>query len=297
MTNEATTRPRVVLYEGPGAESLEDGRRVDVLRSLLEGGYTVSRPSQDGSVAPADEAEHLVLGEFADGQTPTAAPGSATPLRFEDISGQEVDSILQTVQGSSTESEAEAPKQWTPWFPVIDYDRCTNCMQCLTFCLFDVYSVDDAQEITVQNESNCKTNCPACSRVCPEAAILFPKYKAGPINGEEVKEEDLERESMKVDISALLGGDIYASLRERNEKARLRFSTERDDSRALLERKRCLTKLKKTLDIPDEVLMTLPSAENIEERARRAKEKAAARQARSVSAQAQRPPSADDWGI
>ena len=22
-----------------------------------------------------------------------------------------------------------------PWFPVIDYDRCTNCMQCLSFCL------------------------------------------------------------------------------------------------------------------------------------------------------------------
>ena len=44
--------------------------------------------------------------------------------------------------------------------------------------------------IKVQNESNCKTDCPACSRVCPEAAIMFPKYQAGPINGDEVRNED-----------------------------------------------------------------------------------------------------------
>lgn len=33
-------------------------------------------------------------------------------------------------------SESPAPR-WKPWFPVIDYSRCTNCMQCLSFCLFD----------------------------------------------------------------------------------------------------------------------------------------------------------------
>ena len=57
-------------------------------------------------------------------------------------------------------------------------------MQCLSFCLFGVYGVDDQKRIQVQNQDNCKTNCPACSRVCPEAAIMFPKYKAGPINGD-----------------------------------------------------------------------------------------------------------------
>ena len=59
-------------------------------------------------------------------------------------------------------------------------------MQCLSFCLFGVYGVDDEKRIQVQNQDNCKTNCPACSRVCPEAAIMFPKYKAGPINGDVV---------------------------------------------------------------------------------------------------------------
>ena len=80
----------------------------------------------------------------------------------------------------------------------------------------------------------------------------------------------------------------------------MRFSTERDESKALLERKRCLNKLKKELDIPDEVLMTLPSAGDIEDRARRAKEKAERRKERSQSMQDDlkpKPTTEDDWGI
>jgi hypothetical protein len=136
--------------------------------------------------------------------------------------------------------------------------------------------------------------------VCPEVAILFPKYKKGPINGDVIRQEDLEREAMKVDISDLLGGDIYASLRTRSTDARKRFSTERDESKALLERKRCLKKLKADFDIPDEVLMSLPSAGDITERAARAKAKLEKRRARSqtVSDEKQRPAhTADDWGI
>ena len=153
-------------------------------------------------------------------------------------------------------------------------------------------------KIEVRNEEKCKTNCPACSRVCPEVAILFPKYKKGPINGDVVRAEDVSKETVKVDISALLGGDIYSSLRERFDGAKKRFSTERDESRALLERKRCLKELGKQLDIPDEVLMTLPSAGEIEERARRAKEKLDARMARSQTEKDKRgPPTEQEWGI
>jgi NAD-dependent dihydropyrimidine dehydrogenase PreA subunit len=136
-------------------------------------------------------------------------------------------------------------------------------MQCLSFCLFDVYGVSKEQKIQVQNQSNCKTECPACSRVCPEVAIMFPKYKHGPINGEEVKVDDVRREAMKVDISALLGGDIYSMLRDRSVKAKSRFSKERDDDRALKERQNCLIALKKDLDIPAEVLAALPSPDEI----------------------------------
>jgi ferredoxin len=154
-------------------------------------------------------------------------------------------------------------------------------MQCLSFCLFGVYGVDTAGKIQAQNHDNCKTNCPACSRVCPEAAIMFPKYKSGPINGDVVSAEDLQREKMKIDISALLGGDVYALLRERSEKAKSRFSKERDADKALQERQKCLVKLASAGDIPPEVLMSLPSPEEIARRADEAKAKAAVALSRS----------------
>ena len=167
-------------------------------------------------------------------------------------------------------------KPWKPWFPVIDYSRCTNCMQCLSFCLFDVYGVSEDKKIQVQNQSNCKTDCPACSRVCPEVAIMFPKYRHGPINGEEITADDVRREAMKVDISALLGGDIYSMLRDRSVKAKSRFSKERDDDRALKERQTCLIALKRDLDIPAEVLAALPSPDDIMAKAEAARLRAQA---------------------
>jgi hypothetical protein len=105
---------------------------------------------------------------------------------------------------------------------------------------------------------------------------MFPKYKAGPINGDIVKDEDLQREKMKVDISALLGGDIYSMLRMRSERAQSRFSKERDSGKALNERQKCLTKLAAAGDIPPEVLLSLPSPEEIQRRAEQAKAKAQA---------------------
>jgi hypothetical protein len=106
---------------------------------------------------------------------------------------------------------------------------------------------------------------------------MFPKYKAGPINGDLVSDADLQREKMKVDISALLGGDVYSLLRERSEKARSRFSKERDSDKALAERQKCLTKLAALAqDIPPEVLASLPSPEEIAKRAEQAAAKARA---------------------
>ena len=108
---------------------------------------------------------------------------------------------------------------------------------------------------------------------------MFPKYKAGPINGDVVSPSDLQREKMKIDISALLGGDVYDMLRTRSERAKSRFSKERDSGKALNERQRCLTKLAQAGDIPAEVLMSLPGPEEIQRRAAEAAAKAeAARQ-------------------
>jgi NAD-dependent dihydropyrimidine dehydrogenase PreA subunit len=159
-------------------------------------------------------------------------------------------------------------------------------MQCLSFCLFDVYGVSPDGKIQVQNQDNCKTDCPACSRVCPDVAIMFPKYRHGPINGDEVNSDDVRREAMKVDISALLGGDIYAALRDRSAKAKSRFSKERDDERALKERQTCLVKLTEALDVPAEVLAALPTFDEIRARAEAAK--ARAQQALDVAGRAQK---------
>lgn len=66
------------------------------------------------------------------------------------------------------------------WYPVIDGDRCENCGHCLQFCLFDVYSRDDEQQACVTQPDNCKPGCPACSRICPSGAIMFPSYDKDP---------------------------------------------------------------------------------------------------------------------
>jgi hypothetical protein len=66
------------------------------------------------------------------------------------------------------------------WYPVIDYDRCSNCLDCLEFCLFGVYDTDDAGRLTVVEPDACKPGCPACSRVCPDQAIMFPTIEGEP---------------------------------------------------------------------------------------------------------------------
>jgi Pyruvate/2-oxoacid:ferredoxin oxidoreductase delta subunit len=225
------------------------------VRKLLEKGYSIScirpenAPATDGVVAGAGELE-----------------------------GTEFDGLLARLDSTREERGLRPGGAWKPWFPVIDYQRCTNCMQCLSFCLFEVYGASPEGKIQVQNQNNCKTDCPACSRVCPDVAIMFPKYRHGPINGDEVNADDVRREAMKVDISALLGGDIYAALRDRSARAKSRFSKERDDERALKERQNCLLKLQETLDVPPEVLAALPSLDEI-----RAKAEAAVVRARQIT--------------
>jgi Pyruvate/2-oxoacid:ferredoxin oxidoreductase delta subunit len=88
------------------------------------------------------------------------------------------------------------------WYPVIDYSRCTNCMECIDFCLFGVYGVDSLDRISVENQDNCKRGCPACSRVCPEHAIMFPDYKTPAIAGAPVGGIT----GLKIDLTKLFGG-------------------------------------------------------------------------------------------
>ena len=274
-----TARPlRIVLYEGEGSISLSASARVTVMTALLDKGYAVTRSTGRGSAAfPHDDRSLLVLGSFPEQQAPHLEDASGqVKIEARDITGMEPDDVIALVEKLRGDTPMNQPGIWKPWFPVIDYSRCTNCMQCLSFCLFDVYGTSDEGKIQVQNNDNCKTNCPACSRVCPEVAIMFPKYQSGPINGDVVNDEDLRREKMKVDISSLLGGDIYARLRDRSAAAKSRFSKERSPDKALEERKKCLTKMAADGFIPAEVLSALPTPDEIMRKAEAAQAKAKA---------------------
>ncbi len=281
MSKLAGVDLRVVLYEGKGSAPLEPQQRLRIIEALLADGCSVSsvRNRQTFMAQPGEAV--IVMGRFAG-----AAPSFCSGLGFFDLEGQDVEAAAHAAEEFRHQMRARQPGAWKPWFPVIDYSRCTNCMQCLSFCLFDVYGVSPDGKIQVRNQDNCKTDCPACSRVCPEVAIMFPKYRHAPINGDEVSADDLRREAMKVDISALLGGDIYGMLRDRSAKAKSRFSKERDEERALKERQNCLLKLQKDLQVPPEVLASLPTPDQIIARAEAAKAKAQEALSRAHAAEA-----------
>jgi Pyruvate/2-oxoacid:ferredoxin oxidoreductase delta subunit len=255
IVNGSTSRHlRLWLYEGRGAAPMGDQRRALLLIALLEAGYPVSRLKRACKVVSADSAPALVFGEFNGAPLARlAGVENDGPMHIRDITGLDADDVLLEVGRVEEELGTRKLDEWKPWFPVIDYDRCTSCMQCLSFCLFGVFGRDEKRRVAVRNPDRCKTNCPACSRVCPEVAILFPKYGKGPINGDAIHEEDLRRKAVKVDVSALLGGDAYKALRGRHGARKKRFSTERTYARALLERKRWLEHAWGDLDLPDEV--------------------------------------------
>lgn len=134
-----------------------------------------------------------------------------------DGAGKTNGSSLPIIGGKLVEIEEQTSRRW---YPVIDYNRCTNCMECVDFCLFGVYGVDGTESILVEQPDNCRKGCPACSRVCPENAIIFPQHKAPAIAGAQIEGE----EGFKIDLSQLFGapagGDdpIATAARERDEQ-------------------------------------------------------------------------------
>lgn len=121
-------------------------------------------------------------------------------------------------QGNGSISEISQSSDWPSWYPVIDYSRCSNCGQCADFCLFSVYERTEGR-ITVANPKGCKNNCPACARICPSAAIIFPKYKnGGAVGGSDDVDEAGEQQRLLQDIENILGDNIYEALQKRKAK-------------------------------------------------------------------------------
>jgi len=159
-----------------------------------------------------------------------------TKVVFLDMRQQSATQILETLNAEGTDAapapansepsarDSGAADDWAPWFPVIDYDRCRQCRQCLSFCLFGVYALAPDGRVVVENPRSCKNNCPACSRICPEVAIIFPKLPEAeaPLNGAEIGDESLLKERARIQVREILGGDIHAALAERQLEARKR---------------------------------------------------------------------------
>lgn len=104
------------------------------------------------------------------------------------------------------------------WYPVIDEDRCTLCYECLNFCLFGVYDVrEDGRVFTAQPDA-CRPGCPACARVCPSDAIIFPLYPDPAIAGAGREHQD----GSLVPPDQLFSRDRLS--REEAEKWRARFA-------------------------------------------------------------------------
>jgi NAD-dependent dihydropyrimidine dehydrogenase PreA subunit len=165
-------------------------------------------------------------------------------LTDEDISNQVVAFCRNTYQNSHPE-EIRSDADWSSWFPVIDYERCSSCGQCADFCLFGVYEKKEGKVI-VTNPKECKINCPACARICPQTAIIFPKYKqGGAIGGSDVIDEIAEQERQASDINTFLQSDIYGALEQRKQK-RKSIILEQAMKKALDERNDALNKSQTT---------------------------------------------------
>ena len=115
--------------------------------------------------------EELPIEDFRRWETvASGVQAAARRFNFSPGSGRVVDLTDKTPQSAR-------------WYPVIDGSRCVNCLECLNFCMFGVYSITDSGAITVESPDSCRNGCPACSRICPQSAILFPRCEDDRISG------------------------------------------------------------------------------------------------------------------
>jgi ferredoxin len=159
----------------------------------------------------------------------------------------QIESFCSGVVGTGSYRELNENSGWQPWYPVLDYSRCTACGQCAEFCLFGVYEKTETR-VEVRNPHLCKNNCPACARICPVTAIIFPKYKnGGAIGGSDDIDEQAEQQRQVQDIESILGIDLYSALEKRKIK-RQSIIREEAMKKAVSERDKALGLSKKDIN-------------------------------------------------
>lgn len=174
------------------------------VRTLLNG----SGACDENKTMTCHAISDLNIDDFIDGQT--LYNGTSFDLRYE--------------------------RAWSPWFPVIDSSSCNHCGKCLNFCLFGVYSKNAENLISVSSPENCKDKCPACARICPTGAIIFPKSIEPDINGGKQK---LPAEFPEIHIAEKLSDDLYATLAARRDRSGRILLKKVDLEKATRERELC----------------------------------------------------------
>ncbi|MCS7239331.1 MAG: ferredoxin family protein [Thermoguttaceae bacterium] len=117
-----------------------------------------------------------LLAEVTSQVSPAFAQNPGSPVGGHS-SDKARDTAHQTRAAAGAQLKHELQVPFRPrWYPVIDYSRCRNCLQCLNFCLFGVYHVDGLGKLMVRMPDACRDGCPACARICPSGAIIFPMY-------------------------------------------------------------------------------------------------------------------------
>ncbi|MFO0906187.1 MAG: ferredoxin family protein [Pirellulales bacterium] len=174
-------------------------------------------------IAEENRLQLVQLGDWIGGApSPTALARFESPTNDTAIGGSGPTVAAAASAAASEAAQALRIVEATErrWYPVIDFSRCTNCMECIDFCLFGVYGVDKSETILVEQPDNCRKGCPACSRVCPENAIMFPQHKTPAIAGAPAEAAG----ALKIDLSKLFGapeGAVDAfemAARERDEQ-------------------------------------------------------------------------------
>jgi NAD-dependent dihydropyrimidine dehydrogenase PreA subunit len=232
---------RTILYcNCSHAESIDGAARREVLAALAASGrpYVATgdlcglAARQDAALRRLAAAENVAVAACHPRAVRWLFEYAGAPLppdaRILDMREQPAEQIIEHLLGVRPAAAQPPPPEppaegdWVPWFPVIDYDRCVNCKQCLSFCPFGCYGTEEDGRVVVTHPEHCKNHCPACARICPEAAIIFPKSDDPPINGVEAAPGESQRADRRTVEEQIAGRDLHAVLAERRQRLEAR---------------------------------------------------------------------------
>lgn len=212
----------------------------ELVATLQQAGYNVTIEADLCETAETDPARmrelvtgNIIMGCYTRALRALADRADCAATRNINIRGRRVEQILKDLNlddAMNHDEEWQARRDVAlaeinaftvkvatdAWYPILDYERCVDCGKCHDFCLFGVYSIEDGK-VKVAQPQNCKNNCPACSRVCPTEAVIFPKYERSPINGGSASEEGV----IMLDMDTMYADALRARLEQRRASVML----------------------------------------------------------------------------